>query len=297
MKQTAIMYQSSVRMQASLKTQWKAPLALKNRKERKKYCCACLFPSIITKLKLVMIKVGLLRWWAHRADLLGRFWVTCVRCESAPPAETVSERIRFWPELIFFLLLSLSLSLAADKHETKLKGVIYFQAIEEVYYDHLRSATKVPLCPFTRSPSAPCFLRVPCSCLSRSAISPPLPEPTVDKLLVELDGWWGVLNVLRALKPEILRKYRWWRLSVWSQRLANPSCSLCGSQQNESSVWKTTAVFTQTFTCFPAFFDADSLCGLSRAIRCIFIYCRERCEQWWTPPTTKLVVLTLNLFI
>uniref|UniRef100_A0A096LRK6 Pleckstrin homology-like domain family B member 1 n=1 Tax=Poecilia formosa TaxID=48698 RepID=A0A096LRK6_POEFO len=30
----------------------------------------------------------------------------------------------------------------ADKHETKLKGVIYFQAIEEVYYDHLRSATK-----------------------------------------------------------------------------------------------------------------------------------------------------------
>uniref|UniRef100_A0A087XDY5 Pleckstrin homology-like domain family B member 1 n=1 Tax=Poecilia formosa TaxID=48698 RepID=A0A087XDY5_POEFO len=32
----------------------------------------------------------------------------------------------------------------ADKHETKLKGVIYFQAIEEVYYDHLRSATKSP---------------------------------------------------------------------------------------------------------------------------------------------------------
>ncbi|NWT44919.1 PHLB1 protein, partial [Chroicocephalus maculipennis] len=30
----------------------------------------------------------------------------------------------------------------ADKHETKLKGVIYFQAIEEVYYDHLRSAAK-----------------------------------------------------------------------------------------------------------------------------------------------------------
>lgn len=33
--------------------------------------------------------------------------------------------------------------LFSDKHETKLKGVIYFQAIEEVYYDHLRSATKV----------------------------------------------------------------------------------------------------------------------------------------------------------
>ncbi|XP_069040795.1 pleckstrin homology-like domain family B member 3 [Lepisosteus oculatus] len=32
----------------------------------------------------------------------------------------------------------------ADKEETKLKGVIYFQAIEEVYYDHLRSASKSP---------------------------------------------------------------------------------------------------------------------------------------------------------
>ncbi|KAK7925531.1 hypothetical protein WMY93_007841 [Mugilogobius chulae] len=31
-----------------------------------------------------------------------------------------------------------------DKHETKLKGLIYFQAIEEVYYDHLRSAYKSP---------------------------------------------------------------------------------------------------------------------------------------------------------
>ncbi|XP_012589545.1 PREDICTED: pleckstrin homology-like domain family B member 2 isoform X6 [Condylura cristata] len=30
----------------------------------------------------------------------------------------------------------------ADKHETKLKGVIYFQAIEEVYYDHLKNANK-----------------------------------------------------------------------------------------------------------------------------------------------------------
>ncbi|XP_019485268.1 PREDICTED: pleckstrin homology-like domain family B member 2 isoform X10 [Hipposideros armiger] len=31
----------------------------------------------------------------------------------------------------------------ADKHEAKLKGVIYFQAIEEVYYDHLKNANKV----------------------------------------------------------------------------------------------------------------------------------------------------------
>lgn len=38
------------------------------------------------------------------------------------------------------LFLPLPLS---DKEETKLKGVIYFQAIEEVYYDHLRCAFKV----------------------------------------------------------------------------------------------------------------------------------------------------------
>lgn len=35
---------------------------------------------------------------------------------------------------------------AADKHETKMKGVIYFQAIEEVYYDHLKNAHKVSVC-------------------------------------------------------------------------------------------------------------------------------------------------------
>lgn len=32
---------------------------------------------------------------------------------------------------------------STDKHEVKLKGVIYFQAIEEVYYDHLKNAHKV----------------------------------------------------------------------------------------------------------------------------------------------------------
>lgn len=33
--------------------------------------------------------------------------------------------------------------MVTDKHEAKLKGVIYFQAIEEVYYDHLKNAHKV----------------------------------------------------------------------------------------------------------------------------------------------------------
>lgn len=32
---------------------------------------------------------------------------------------------------------------SVDKHEAKTKGVIYFQAIEEVYYDHLKNAHKV----------------------------------------------------------------------------------------------------------------------------------------------------------
>ncbi|XP_029304031.1 LOW QUALITY PROTEIN: pleckstrin homology-like domain family B member 2 [Cottoperca gobio] len=37
-----------------------------------------------------------------------------------------------------------TLTYYADKHETKIKGVIYFQAIEEVYYDHLKNAHKSP---------------------------------------------------------------------------------------------------------------------------------------------------------
>ncbi|CAF88210.1 unnamed protein product, partial [Tetraodon nigroviridis] len=43
-----------------------------------------------------------------------------------------------------FAQLLFLVSSSSDKHETKLKGVIYFQAIEEVYYDHLRSASKSP---------------------------------------------------------------------------------------------------------------------------------------------------------
>ncbi|XP_026129850.1 pleckstrin homology-like domain family B member 2 isoform X4 [Carassius auratus] len=37
-----------------------------------------------------------------------------------------------------------TLAYYSDKHETKMKGVIYFQAIEEVYYDHLKNAHKSP---------------------------------------------------------------------------------------------------------------------------------------------------------
>ncbi|NXY03850.1 PHLB1 protein, partial [Pteruthius melanotis] len=54
-------------------------------------------------------------------------------------------KIKSWKKRWFvFDRMKRTLSYYADKHETKLKGVIYFQAIEEVYYDHLRSAAKSP---------------------------------------------------------------------------------------------------------------------------------------------------------
>ncbi|KAM3874795.1 pleckstrin homology-like domain family B member 1 [Diretmus argenteus] len=52
-------------------------------------------------------------------------------------------KIKSWKKRWFvFDRLKRTFCYYVDKHETKLKGVIYFQAIEEVYYDHLRSATK-----------------------------------------------------------------------------------------------------------------------------------------------------------
>ncbi|KAJ7996183.1 hypothetical protein DPEC_G00234410 [Dallia pectoralis] len=54
-------------------------------------------------------------------------------------------KIKSWKKRWFvFDRIKRNFSYYADKHETKLKGMIYFQAIEEVYYDHLRSATKSP---------------------------------------------------------------------------------------------------------------------------------------------------------
>ncbi|XP_074833288.1 pleckstrin homology-like domain family B member 1 isoform X15 [Carettochelys insculpta] len=52
-------------------------------------------------------------------------------------------KIKSWKKRWFvFDRMKRTISYYVDKHETKLKGVIYFQAIEEVYYDHLRSAAK-----------------------------------------------------------------------------------------------------------------------------------------------------------
>ncbi|XP_029795134.1 pleckstrin homology-like domain family B member 2 isoform X3 [Suricata suricatta] len=54
-------------------------------------------------------------------------------------------KIKTWKKRWFvFDRSKRTFSYYADKHEAKLKGVIYFQAIEEVYYDHLKNANKSP---------------------------------------------------------------------------------------------------------------------------------------------------------
>ncbi|XP_058050089.1 pleckstrin homology-like domain family B member 1 isoform X10 [Ahaetulla prasina] len=54
-------------------------------------------------------------------------------------------KIRSWKKRWFvFDRLRHTLSYYVDKHEAKLKGLIYFQAIQEVYYDHLQCAAKSP---------------------------------------------------------------------------------------------------------------------------------------------------------
>ncbi|XP_069493286.1 pleckstrin homology-like domain family B member 2 isoform X2 [Ambystoma mexicanum] len=61
-------------------------------------------------------------------------------------------KIKTWKKRWFvFDRSKRTFSYYADKHETKLKGVIYFQAIEEVYYDHLKNAHKSPNPLFTFS--------------------------------------------------------------------------------------------------------------------------------------------------
>ncbi|XP_004385712.1 pleckstrin homology-like domain family B member 1 isoform X1 [Trichechus manatus latirostris] len=65
-------------------------------------------------------------------------------------------KIKSWKKRWFvFDRIKRTLSYYVDKHETKLKGVIYFQAIEEVYYDHLRSAAKKSFFSFTMVTESP----------------------------------------------------------------------------------------------------------------------------------------------
>uniref|UniRef100_A0AAY5KU04 PH domain-containing protein n=1 Tax=Esox lucius TaxID=8010 RepID=A0AAY5KU04_ESOLU len=54
-------------------------------------------------------------------------------------------RVKTWRRRWFlFDMDHKRLAYYTDCDERKLKGVIYFQAIEEVYYDHLRTATSSP---------------------------------------------------------------------------------------------------------------------------------------------------------
>uniref|UniRef100_A0A671M6C3 Pleckstrin homology-like domain family B member 1 n=1 Tax=Sinocyclocheilus anshuiensis TaxID=1608454 RepID=A0A671M6C3_9TELE len=79
----------------------------------------------------------------HRVDTCYHVILTEKMCKGY--LVKMGGKIKSWRKRWFvFDRLKRTFSYYADKHESKLKGVIYFQAIEEVYYDHLRSATKSP---------------------------------------------------------------------------------------------------------------------------------------------------------
>ncbi|XP_069470526.1 pleckstrin homology-like domain family B member 1 isoform X16 [Ambystoma mexicanum] len=79
----------------------------------------------------------------HSVDMCCHVIVTEKMCKGY--LTKMGGKIKSWKKRWFvFDRLKRTLSYYVDKHESKLKGVIYFQAIEEVYYDHLRSAAKSP---------------------------------------------------------------------------------------------------------------------------------------------------------
>uniref|UniRef100_A0A8C6RLJ0 Pleckstrin homology like domain, family B, member 3 n=1 Tax=Nannospalax galili TaxID=1026970 RepID=A0A8C6RLJ0_NANGA len=81
--------------------------------------------------------------WGHNPESCPHLRVSRGCCRG--PLVKMGGRIKTWRKRWFcFDRQARRLSYYADKEETKLKGVIYFQAIEEVYYDHLRCAFKSP---------------------------------------------------------------------------------------------------------------------------------------------------------
>ncbi|KAM9631864.1 pleckstrin homology-like domain family B member 3 isoform 1-T2 [Trichechus inunguis] len=81
--------------------------------------------------------------WGHNPENCPQVWVSGGCCRG--PLVKMGGRIKTWRKRWFcFDRQARRLAYYADKEETKLKGVIYFQAIEEVYYDHLRCAFKSP---------------------------------------------------------------------------------------------------------------------------------------------------------
>ncbi|KAK2088598.1 Pleckstrin y-like domain B member 3 [Saguinus oedipus] len=83
-----------------------------------------------------------LEGWGHNPENCPHVQVSGGCCRG--PLVKMGGRIKTWRKRWFcFDRQARRLAYYADKGETKLKGVIYFQAIEEVYYDHLRCAFKV----------------------------------------------------------------------------------------------------------------------------------------------------------
>ncbi|XP_031241529.1 pleckstrin homology-like domain family B member 3 [Mastomys coucha] len=81
--------------------------------------------------------------WGHNPESCPHLRVSGGCCRG--PLVKMGGRIKTWRKRWFcFDQQARRLAYYADKEETKLKGVIYFQAIEEVYYDHLRCAFKSP---------------------------------------------------------------------------------------------------------------------------------------------------------
>ncbi|XP_057567053.1 pleckstrin homology-like domain family B member 3 isoform X2 [Hippopotamus amphibius kiboko] len=81
--------------------------------------------------------------WGHNPENCPHVRVSGGCCHG--PLVKMGGRIKTWRKRWFcFDRQARRLAYYADKEETKLKGVIYFQAIEEVYYDHLRCAFKSP---------------------------------------------------------------------------------------------------------------------------------------------------------
>ncbi|KAM9299235.1 pleckstrin homology-like domain family B member 3 [Gastrophryne carolinensis] len=79
----------------------------------------------------------------HSVETCSNVRVSAVCCKGY--LVKMGGRIKTWKKRWFvFDRQKRRLAYYADKEEQKLKGVIYFQAIEEVYYDHLRSASKSP---------------------------------------------------------------------------------------------------------------------------------------------------------
>uniref|UniRef100_A0A8C9E497 Pleckstrin homology like domain family B member 3 n=1 Tax=Phocoena sinus TaxID=42100 RepID=A0A8C9E497_PHOSS len=80
--------------------------------------------------------------WGHNPESCPHIWVSGGYCRG--PLVKMGGRIKTWRKRWFcFDRQARRLAYYTDKEQTKLKGVIYFQAIEEVYYDHLRCAFKV----------------------------------------------------------------------------------------------------------------------------------------------------------